>query len=603
VLSSFLTTAVIVGPIAFLSGKMGDVLKYIPAVLLITLMVSLVEAFLILPAHLNHAMKQGPDADRKNRFRSKFEQGFAGMRDRFFLPVVARVTHNPQLALGIMIALVLISYATIPAGILKYRAFPELESDIIQARVILPQGTPLSRTEEVVDRLVATICTVDEEFTRRQPQGQALLQNVSVLFNTNADAYESGPHIATVSADLLPAGIRNGTVDEILDRWRELTGSLPDVIALKYTDRERGIAGKAVDLRIQGGNFERLKAASIKIQAFLATVKGVKDISDDFRPGKSEYRVRLKDSAGIFGISARTVADELRAAVHGGTDLELLRGHETYDVNIRLAADDADSLEDLLALPLRAPDGTLIPLSSVAEIEQQRGYARIHRVNGQRTVTVQAAIDTTQANAREVMRMLFKRFLPQLKKEFPDVRFASQGQDKETAETGNSLQMNLLLGLICVYLLLVFQFRDWLQPFAILLAIPMGLIGMVWGHILMNLQLTMPSLVGFATLAGVVVNDNILLVTFIRKRHAEGTDIAQAGWLAAKDRFRPILLTSLTTLAGLLPLLTETSTQAQFLIPLVASLAFGLLTATIASLLIVPAFFVLLGDLRFINSA
>lgn len=602
VFASFLTTAMIVGPLAFLSGKMGAVLKYLPAVLLITLVVSLVEAFLILPSHLNHAMKK-MDTKPRSRIQVGFEKWFEWLRDRIFLPLVTKVTGAPQLSIGLMLALVLISFAAIPAGILKYQAFPNLESDVIQARILLPQGTPLSRTEQVVTHVTDALEKLDQEFSPRQPGGQKLVQNVSVLFNTNVDAYESGPHIATISADLLSAERRDAGIDEMLGRWRSLTGTIPDVIALKFTDRERGIAGKAIDLRIQGNKLDTLKKVSREIKAFLATLKGVDDISDDLRPGKPELTVRLKESAGVFGMNARTVADELRTALYGNTSLEVLRGREAYDVTIRLASADRDSIEDLRDLKLRASDGSLVPLSAVATINETRAYSRVHRVNGDRTVTIQATIDTELANAREIMGLLGKRFLPGLKDKYPGIRFASQGQDKETAETGNSLQTNIIIGLVGIYLILVFQFRNYIQPFAVLLAIPMGFIGVIWGHVAMGLDLTMPSLVGFATLAGVVVNDNILLVNFVKDRLREGVDARTAGWQAAKDRFRPIMLTSLTTLAGLLPLLTETSTQAQFLIPLVASLAFGLLTATIASLFLVPSFFALLDNMGFPGAA
>jgi len=600
VLSSFFTTAMIVGPLAFLSGKMGDVLKYIPAVLLITLVVSLVEAFLILPAHLNYSMSHFHKEGR-SRFQQRFQQGFERLRDAFFLPLVKKVTQNPQISMGLMLLLVLLSSATMPAGILKFQAFPELESDVIQARITLPQGTPLSRTEEVSSRLVGALKTLNEEFQPRQPEGMSLVKNISVLFNTNIDAKESGPHVATVSTDLLPAGTRDASVDEMLNRWRELVGEVPDVISLKFTDKERGIAGKAVDLRIQGRNLKTLKAASLEIQDFLATINGLDDISDDLRPGKPEFRVHLKESAGVFGITARIVADELRAAIYGNTNLEVLRGYESYAVTIRMASVDRDSLDDLLTLRLRAPDGTLVPLSAVADIEQRRDYARIHRINGQRTVTIQASLDTAKANAREVMGLLSKKFFPTLKERYPDVRIVSQGQDKETAKTGSSLMTNLLVGLIGIYLILTLQFRSYIQPLSVMLAIPMAFIGVVWGHIFMGLDLSMPSLIGFATLAGIVVNDNILLVTFVKERLREGEDVKMAGWLAAKDRFRPIMITSLTTMAGLLPLLTETSTQAMILIPLVASLAFGLLTATLTSLLFVPAFFVFLREMQLLK--
>lgn len=600
VFSSFLTTAMVVGPLAFLSGKMGAVLKFLPAVLLITLTVSLIEAFLILPAHLRHSMKNMETVERKG-IQAWVDARFERLRDGIFIPLVGKATRQPFLSLGIMIGLAMVSYATIPAGLLKYQAFPNLESDVIQMRVLLPQGTPLSRTEEVVALSVEALHQLDEEFSARQSDGKRLVKNVSVLFNTNVGAFESGPHLATVSADLLRAEERNGTVDEMLGRWRELVGGVPDVISLKFTDKERGVAGKAIDLRLQGGSLEMLKQASLDLQAYLSRFRGVSDLSDDLRPGKPELRLHLKESAGIFGMTARTVGDGARAALHGGTGMEVLFNTEAYDVTVRLAGSDRNSVDDLRYLKIHAADGSLIPLSAVAEIEETRGFARIHRVNGQRTVTVQGTLDTNIANAREIMATLKKNFTPQLKKKYPGLRFSSQGQDKDTADTGNSLQTNLLIGLAGIFLILAFQFRNYVQPFAVILAIPMGLIGVAWGHLALGLDLTMPSLVGFATLAGVVVNDNILLVRFLKDRLKEGTDVAEAALQAARERFRPIMLTSLTTIAGLLPMLTETSTQAQLLIPLVASLAFGLLTATVSSLFMVPAFFVILKDVGLLS--
>jgi hydrophobic/amphiphilic exporter-1 (mainly G- bacteria), HAE1 family len=601
VLSSFLTTIMIVGPLAFLSGKMGAVLKYLPAVLLITLIVSLVEAFLILPGHLRHSMKGMGKEDRKG-IQAWFDVKFENLRDGFFVPQVARAVHQPYLALGIMLALAMLSFATIPAGLLKFQAFPSLESDVIQARVLLPQGTPLERTEGAVEKMTNALKQLDEEFSARQSGGRRMVKNISVLYNTNVDAYESGPHLATVSADLLRAEERDGTVDEMLTRWRELVGDLPDVIALKFTDKERGVAGKAIDLRLQGNNLTLLKRASLDLQEFLAGFKGVKDVSDDLRSGKPELRITTKDSAGVFGITAATIAGEVRAALHGGTSMEVLTNNETYDVTIRIAADDRSSIDDVRYLKINAPDGSLIPLSAVAEIEQTRGYARIHRVNGSRTVTVQGAINTNEVNARELMGMVKKFFAPELKKNHPGIRMASKGQDKDTSDSGNSLQTNLMIGVVGIFIILTFQFRNYIQPLSVMLAIPMGLIGVVWGHMAMGLDLTMPSLVGFATLAGIVVNDNILLVTFVKDRLREGVNVIEATQEAARDRFRPIMITSLTTLAGLLPLLMETSTQAQLLIPLVASIAFGLLTATVSSLFMVPVFFTILDDLGLLSA-
>ncbi len=595
VISSFLTTGMIVGPLAFLSGNMGAVLRYIPAVLLITLAVSLIEAFLILPSHLKHSLpslqqqKLGP-------LKTRFENGFQAIRDRFFVPLVKRTTGQPYLWIGGVLGLALAAYATLPSGLLKFQAFPTLESDIIQARVLLPQGTPLSRTEALMAQLEESLQALDAEYTPLQPEGQPLIQNISILYNTNVDAYESGPHLATISADLLSAEVRTGSVPDMLERWRELTGDLPDVVFLKFTDKERGVAGKAIDLRLQGNQLEQLKKASLDLQAFLSGYAGVRDLSDDLRPGKPELRIHLKETAGIFGISAKAVADEVRAALSGNTGLEVLLRSESLSVLAQLDAQDRASLDDLYTLSIKAPDGTLVPLQAVAELEEVRGFARIHRVNTLRTVTVQGTLDTEVANAQELMRAVQKKFMPELKKQYPGIKMVSQGQDKESADTGNSLQMNLLIGVVGVFLILGFQFRNLVQPFAVLLALPMAFVGVIVGHLLLGLELTMPSLVGMATLTGVVVNDNILLVTFLKERLGHQVPLLEAAQEAVRDRFRPIVLTSLTTIAGLLPLLSETSTQAQFLIPLVASLAFGLMFATFASLIIVPAFFALLED-------
>jgi multidrug efflux pump subunit AcrB len=496
-----------------------------------------------------------------------------------------------------LLGLVILSFAMIPAGVLKYRALPVLESDVIQARVLLPQGTPLRRTEAVVQRLVTELKALDETFSGRQKGGTRLVKNVSILFNTNADAQESGPHLATVSADLLAAEERVGTIPEMLDDWRERVGELPDVLSLKFTDRERGVAGKAIDIRLQGSKPEMLKQASLELQHWLGGFRGVLDLSDDLRPGKPELRIRLREVAGSLGVSARDIADEVRAAIHGATDLDVRIGSSAYDVVVRLAAADIIGIDDLHYLPVRSQNGQLVPLSAVAEIQTTRGFSRIHRVNGQRTVTIQGALDTEVANAQELMGITKAQFLPEMKQKYPGVRVAFVGQGKESATTGSSLQTNILIGLVGVFIILSFQFRSYLQPIAVLLAIPTGLIGVVWGHLLMGLELSMPSLVGLATLTGIVVNDSILLVSFIKEKHASGMVMIEAVQLAAHDRFRAIILTSITTIVGLLPLLLESSTQAQFLIPLVASLAFGLLSATVLSLFLLPACFVIFEEL------
>ena len=602
VFSSFITTVIVVGPLAFLSGRIGEVLKYMPAVLIITLAVSFVEAFLILPAHLRHSISS-MDGSRTSRFHGWFEARFEAIRNRVFGPLIDTAIRAPYLVLGFLLALALISYAAIPAGFLKYQAFPELESDIIQSRILLPQGTPLSRTEEIVEQVESALKVLNDEFSLRQKKGRDLVRNVSIFFNSNVDANESGPHLATISADLLKAEERVGSIDEMLARWRELVGSVPDILALKFTDKERGVAGKAIEIRLQGNNLAQVKQASLDLQTWLRGFDGVQEVSDDLRPGKPELRITLRPGTGPLKVTARAVAEEVRAALQGGTNYSVQVGKESYDITVRLARGSLQNLEDLRYLNIRSQDGRLVPLSAIADVEQTRDYARVHRINGRRTVTVQGSIDASTVNARELMGITKKKFLPILKKQYPNLGISFQGQGKESGITGSSLNRNLMISLVGVFLLLCFQFRSYIQPFAVLLAIPLGFIGVVLGHLLMGLDLTMPSLVGFATLAGVVVNDNILLISFIKERLKDGVTVADAVRFAARDRFRAIVLTSLTTIAGLLPLLAETSTQAQFLIPIVASLTFGLFAATTLSLFLVPVFFVILDDLGLLRLA
>jgi len=240
--------------------------------------------------------------------------------------------------------------------------------------------------------------------------------------------------------------------------------------------------------------------------------------------------------------------------------------------------------------------GQLIPLAEVATLTQSRGLSRVHRVNGQRTITIQGKLNTDIINAAELMNKIKKQYLPKLKEKFKGVKPVFQGQGKETSNTSNSLVSNLTIGIFGVFIILSFQFKSYIQPIAVMLAMPMGAIGVFWGHIALGLDLSIPSLVGLATLIGIVVNDNILLVAFIKQQLKQQIDIKDAVQHAAKDRFRAIVLTSLTTIAGLLPLLMETSTQAQLLIPIVASLVFGLFTATLLSILLVPSFFIIMND-------
>ncbi len=595
VISSFLTTISIFGPLAFLSGHMGKVLQFIPMVLILVIAVSLVEAFLILPHHLAHSLKH--HENETSRFRQAFDARLIHFRDNSVGHLVDWAVNQRYWFIGGVIALFLVSIGMLVGGKLKFEAFPDVEGDIIEARILLPQGTPLWRTEEVVAQITRGLNTIDAEFTPLQPESRQLVSNVQTRFNYNLDANESGPHLATVIVDLLTAEERTGHLDDIVNRWREATGDIPDLIALNFKEPAIGPAGIPLEIRLTSPDLEQMKQASLALQEWLSRYRGVFDLSDDLRPGKPELRLRLRDGALALGLDASTIATQLRAAFYGTTASEIQVGPESYEIDVRLAADDRATLTDIEDFRITTTQGDQIPLSAVALIEQERGFARIQRVDGRRTVTITGDLDTRVANAGEIIADTRDRFIPELLQRFPDVRTSIEGQSKETAKTGGSMLRGFAIGLIGVFVLLSFQFRSYIEPFVVMMVIPLALIGVIWGHLLMGISLTMPGVIGFTSLAGIVVNDSILLVEFLKLRVREGHAVVEAAKMASRERFRAVLLTSITTIAGLTPLLLEKSLQAQILIPLATSIVFGLLATTVLVLLVVPAMYSILDDL------
>ncbi len=595
VIASFTTTICVFGPLAFLEGSMGKVLKVMPVVLIMVLAVSLVEAFCILPRHLAHSLA-GQDLKKTGRFRQRFDRFIDWIRDSILGPLVDGAIRWRYLAVGTTLAVFVFSVGLMAAGFLKFKGFPDTDGDVVQARLLLPQGTPLARTEALVTRLIDAIEEVNAEFTPLQPEGQKLVQNVSIQFNVNSEASESGAHVATVSVDLLSAEIRNAPVDDVINRWREIVGSVTDVVSLKFGETGYGPAGRPIDIRLRGRDLKELKRASQELQTWLGQYQGVFDLSDDLRPGKPELSIRMREGAKGLGLDAVTVATQLRGAYFGATASEIQVGRESYEIDVRVRDEDKNSLADLAYFHVTLPGGKQVPLGSVAVLTQSRGYARIAAVDGLRTVTIQGDVDSRITNTGQIMAKLNQTFLPAFGETYPGVRTSLEGEAKESAETGDSLARGFLMGLVGIFILLSFQFRSYIEPVVVMLAIPFAFIGVIWGHVFMGLDLSMPGMMGAVSLAGIVVNDSILLVEFIKIRRRQGLSIAEAARHASRERFRAVLLTSLTTIAGLLPLLGEKSTQAQTLIPLATSIVFGLMASTVLVLIIVPSLYTILGD-------
>ncbi|OOZ16784.1 acriflavin resistance protein [Solemya velum gill symbiont] len=593
--SSFATTVMVFGSLAFITGEIGQILRVMPIVLLVILTVSLIEAFLILPSHLGHSLAH-IEKREDSAFRQRFEKGFDSFRDTYFGKALDFSVEYRYLTVGIIIMLMLLAIAMPMGGKLKFVGFPSIEGDIVEARVLLPQGTPLEYTEKIVKQLTDALEETSRHYKPLQPGEQDLVTHYTVIYGQNPDANETGPHVARVIADILSGEVRNAHLEEFRQIWREKAGLMADVISTTFAEPTLGPGGRAFDIRLIGGDLDDLKSAAVDVKNWLGTFVGVTDLNDDLRPGKREYQLKLKDSAGVLGLNAQTLTNQVRASFQGIKVDEFPVGAETYEVDLRLIANNRGDSGDLDQLSIIGPDGALVPLDVVANINETRGWARINRIDGERSVNIRGDVQSEIANAQEILTLAGKDLFPELEKRYPGLRVDIQGQSNESAKTGQSIVRNVLLGMIGIYMLLALQFRGYLAPITVMSVIPTALIGVVFGHMAMGLDLTLPSIIGMASLFGVVVNDSILLVVFIRDARAHNIPVHVAAKQAGRARFRPILLTSITTIAGLLPLLAETSLQAQILIPLATSLAFGLTSATMIAIFLVPAIYCILDD-------
>ena len=592
VFSSFITSICVFAPLGFLAGDMGQVLQVVPIVLIMTLSVSLIEAFLILPHHMAHALRH----ERPSALRRRFDTVFDRVRERGLGRLVDVAIKWRYLTAGLVVMVFLVSLSMLVGGRLQFQAFPELDGDVIEARILLPQGTPLAHTQDAVAEVGEALGRVDDAFAPDQPDGQSLVRSVLVQYNTNADAFESGPHIATVTADLLSAEIRNARLDDVLNVWRQEVGTIPDVLSLTFAEPTTGPAGQPIEIRLSGDDLNELNAAAAELMAWLGSYSGVIDLNSDLRPGKPEIRLRLREGALAMGLDASTIANQLRAAYQGQTASEIQVGTESFEIDVQLAPSDQDSLSDLDLFTVTLPSGGQVPLSAVAVVESGRGFARIARIDGRRTVTIRGDIDRRLGNLSAILQDTQTQYLPDFLSRHPGVDVELEGEAANQAETQASLITGFMLGVLGIFLLLSFQFRSYIEPVIVMAAIPLGLIGVIWGHMVMGIDLTLPSIMGLASLSGIVVNDSILLVMFVKRNAAAGLDVVDAARQASRERFRPILITTATTIAGMLPLLFERSLQAQVLIPLVTSLVFGILAATVLILVVLPALYAILSD-------
>ncbi|HZJ81272.1 MAG TPA: efflux RND transporter permease subunit, partial [Guyparkeria sp.] len=599
VMSSFLTTVAVFAPLSFLAGELGAVLEVLPVVLIAALAASLVQAIWVLPHHLSRSAKRHDltvDPASETGWHGRFHRGFERFREGVGRTADLAIRRRYITAAALLIIL-LGSAGFIAGGNVKMEAMPDIDGDVLEARILMPQGTPLTRTEAVAGQVVDALRQVAADRSAEQPDGQALIEAIQVRYGQNDSAHETGPHVATISVDLLTAEKRSTSLDQLTRDWQQALPTIDGLVRLNIQEPGFGPAGVPIEIRLMDPDLDLLKAASVELQAALERYDGVHNVIDDLRPGKPQRQLHLAPGAYALGFTAEDIASQLRSGVLGDRLTTLQIGDQPVDLVVRQTDEERSQSNLLEEAVIVSPQGKAVPLKELVQIVEARDWARITRIDGRRTVTISADVDVSRNNAQAVVTDIQQTFAPELERQFPMIEIGYEGQVARSAETGQSIARGLLVGLIGVFLILSYQFRSYVEPLIVMISIPLAFLGAVWGHVIMGYDLSMPSLVGAASLAGIVVNNAILLVQFINQyRYQEGLDVIAAAGKASRARTRSILIASSTTIAGLLPLLAETSTQATAIIPLAIAVVFGLLVSTVLVLLVLPALYVILDD-------
>ncbi|PYG28857.1 efflux RND transporter permease subunit [Pelagimonas varians] len=583
VVSSFLTTASVFGPLMFLTGQMGQVLKYIPFVLLITLSLSLIEGFLILPHHLSHAGK-GTPKDGEERLAARLLDRF---KEGVVLPIATRLVAVRYLTVGSVIAVLILSIGLMASGTVKLIGFPATEGDTITARFSLTSGIARERTVATVDQLLAGLYTVDADLSPKTVDQAPLVERALVQYAVNSDVYDNGSNTATITVDLLESSKRNVSATAVLKAWRDAAGPIPDLIQSSFTQSEMGPGGFDLDVELTSYDLEELEAASNAMLAALVARPDVVEASQDFYGGRQEVQLALNEYGYSVGLSPQGLASQIRSAFEGA-ETDSFRSAQS-NTAVRVKLDDAvANLTQLEQFPVTVGAGKQVALALVADISVATGYPTITRKNGRALARIRGQIDTATITSAQISAVVSDEIAPTLATQFPGVAVAISGATQEQNESQSSMGSLLMLGLVGVYMVLAFQFRSYTLPVVVMLSIPFALIGTIMGHWALGIDMSMPSLIGFASLAGIVVNNAILFLTFFQS-HLVGNDYIAASLNAVRARFRPIMLSTSTTVAGLVPLILDTSPQVQTMVPMVVSVAFGLLASMLLVLLVFPS--------------
>ena len=603
VVFAVLTTVAAFTPLMFVPGILGKFFVVIPLIVIPCLVFSLVESLCILPAHLAHLKERPPGLWR--RFQLLFANGLKWFIQKVYRPGLELGLRWRYLTAAVFMSTLIITFGTVLGGWVEYQFFPPVEAPFMTASVTMPLGSPVALTADAVEELQVGAARLRRELT--DETGKDYFVHMFGAIGDQPMASREGPiqssdntgasHLGEVTIELIPSQDRQYTSETLGNRWRELTGPIPEAVEVSFNASAMS-PGEDVDVMLVGNDIDELRSAAEAVKNELRNYSGVHGLTDSFLEGKEEMKLGIKPAAEALGLSLQDLGRQVRQAFYGEEAQRIQRGRDDIRVMVRYPADQRRSLGNLENMRIRTPTGGEVPFSQVAVVEPGRGFASIKRVNRSRAVNVTASVDATVTSAAAVNTDLEARILPDVLSGYPGVHWSFEGMQAEQAEGIAGLQTGFAIALLAIFALLAIPLGSYVQPLIIMSAIPFGLVGAVWGHMLMGVTLSMMSMFGLIALSGVVVNDSLVMVSYINQKRAKHVDLQTAVREAGVSRFRPILLTSLTTFIGLAPLMLERSFDAEFLLPMAVSLAYGVLFATFITLILVPIEYLILDDIR-----
>ena len=586
-----LTTIAAFSPMLMVSGPFGIIWKTIGLVVIVCLVFSLIESKLILPAHLVHMNMKPYDPDKANgfqRFRDIFSEGIKSFIENKYAPFLEKAIKNRYTTMSIFLAALILTVGLFGGGIVRFVFFPNIPSDFMFASVELEPGSSLAQRDAVLTELRQAMGRMDEQ----------LFEETGERVVNHAIAYDNGDLGGEIFVELTKGENRTMTDFEIHQRWRDELPEIPGVKSLNIGAPGGPGGGSDLSFEFSSSDITALREISDQLKDKLRSYNGVTDINDTFSGGSEEIQLSLKPQADALGISLQQLGQQVRFGFYGAEVQRIQRDDEEIRVMVRYPKSERTSIEHLKNMRVRAPNGQEVPFDQVATFSLGQGFDSIIRVDGKRSVTITAKVDKALMDPQEVTMDVIDSTMPDLLDRFPNVEFQLQGNSKEQADAMMGLLKGLLFALFAIYALLAIPLRSYSQPIIIMSVIPFGVVGAIIGHLVLGMAVSVLSICGIIALSGVVVNDSLIMVDFVNRARAEGHSLMKAAISAGTQRFRAIILTSLTTFMGLMPIVFEKSLQAQIVIPMAISLAFGILFATVITLLLVPSLYIILDDIK-----